>query len=254
MLSPLELANYMLDVTNKKMNRKFSKIFVSSILAGMFIGLGFYACIVINSYKYIDISHASEGILKFLGAFVFAVGLIMVLIAGADLFTGNCLVMFGCFKGEVKFTKVVCHLLIVILGNFLGGLILAFLIYVAKAPNDAIIAEIMNICEKKYSHNFLSSLILGFLCNIMVAIAVYMSYAAKTVSGKVIIVILPIIAFILMSFEHSVANMFILPLNAMLQRDGILQIINNLIPVILGNFLGGGIFLPLAYTFLYLNE
>jgi len=254
MYSPEELANVMLDVSYNKVNRNALKVFVSAMLAGMFIGLGYYANIVINSYEMPIIGSNTVGILRFLGAFIFAVGLIMVIVAGADLFTGNCLVMFGVFNKRIKFVDAIVHLLLVLLGNLIGACFLALLIYYANSPSTTIINRIEEIAASKLDKSFISLVILGILCNILVAIAVYMAYAAKNITGKVIVVILPIIAFILMAFEHSVANMFIFPLNALLQKDSLFLMFNNLLPVILGNFIGGGIILPLSYTVIYLKK
>lgn len=254
MYSPEELANVMLDVSYNKVNRNALKVFVSAMLAGMFIGLGYYANIVINSYEMPIIGSNTVGILRFLGAFIFAVGLIMVIVAGADLFTGNCLVMFGVFNKRIKFVDAIVHLLLVLLGNLIGACFLALLIYYANSPSTTIINSIEEIAASKLDKSFISLVILGILCNILVAIAVYMAYAAKNITGKVIVVILPIIAFILMAFEHSVANMFIFPLNALLQKDSLFLMFNNLLPVILGNFIGGGIILPLSYTVIYLKK
>jgi len=254
MYSPEELANVMLDVSYNKVNRYAIKVFVSAMLAGMFIGLGYYANIVINSYEMPIIGSNTVGILRFLGAFIFAVGLIMVIVAGADLFTGNCLVMFGVFNKRIKFVDAIVHLLLVLLGNLIGACFLALLIYYANSPSTTIINSIEEIAASKLDKSFISLVILGILCNILVAIAVYMAYAAKNITGKVIVVILPIIAFILMAFEHSVANMFIFPLNALLQKDSLFLMFNNLLPVILGNFIGGGIILPLSYTVIYLKK
>lgn len=254
MYSPEELANVMLDVSYNKVNRNALKVFVSAMLAGMFIGLGYYANIVINSYEMPIIGSNTVGILRFLGAFIFAVGLIMVIVAGADLFTGNCLVMFGVYNKRIKFVDAIVHLLLVLLGNLIGACFLALLIYYANSPSTTIINSIEEIAASKLDKSFISLVILGILCNILVAIAVYMAYAAKNITGKVIVVILPIIAFILMAFEHSVANMFIFPLNALLQKDSLFLMFNNLLPVILGNFIGGGIILPLSYTVIYLKK
>lgn len=255
MYSPDELARLMVEISVKKVYRKFSKVFVSAILAGFFVGLGYFASISINVTKHIGIEVSGmRGILSFVSAIVFAVGLVMILVAGADLFTGNCLVMFGVFNDEVRPKDAIINLLIVLLGNFIGAIILAFLIYIANPDNANIILEVKEIASKKLNKDYGTLIVLGILCNILVAIAVYMSYAAKSISGKVIVILLPIVAFIVMSFEHSVANMFILPLNALYQKQNILLMFENLIPVIIGNFIGGGLILPLSYTFLYVKE
>lgn len=248
MYLPYEVAEYTSAASEFKINRRFMKVLVSSMLAGLFIGLGYYANIII-------LGGNENGLNRFLGGFVFSVGIVMVIIAGADLFTGNCLVMFGVFDKKLKFSKVVIHLLVVLLGNFIGALFLVFLLYFSKMPEIKTIEYVNYIATKKLSLGFGEAVFRGILCNILVAIGVYMSYASKNISGKILASVLPISAFVIMGFEHSVANMFILPLSLMYQDLSVFEIIfNNIIPVIIGNFIGGGIILPLAYYYIYLKK
>lgn len=259
MYTPAEIAKIASDVSIYKVNRKFYKILISAILAGLFIGLGYYANIVIRASLGDD-----KGLNIFLGGFIFAVGIAMVIIAGADLFTGSCLIMFGVYDKKVQFSKVVVHLLIVLLGNFIGGIFLAFLIYFSKMPTGEVKQYVLNVFNQKTSLGFIEAVLRGILCNILVAIGVYMAYAAKNVSGKIIAAVLPVAAFVVMGFEHSVANMFILPLGFMFNETAqhvgaefntiLSMFTNNLIPVIIGNFIGGGIILPLAYYFIFLKN
>lgn len=250
MYLPYEVAEYTSTASEFKVNRKILKVLVSSMLAGLFIGLGYYANIIISSGRGFE-----AGLNKFLGGLVFSVGIVMVIIAGADLFTGNCLVMFGVFDKKLKFSKVVIHLLIVLLGNFIGALFLVFLIYFSKMPDNTTIEYINNLAARKLNLGFGEAVFRGILCNILVAIGVYMSYAAKDISGKILAAVLPISAFVIMGFEHSVANMFVLPLSLMYQDLSVFEIIfNNIIPVAIGNFIGGGIILPLAYYYIFLKK
>ena len=250
MYSPFEVAEYTSAASEFKVNRRYLKILISSMLAGLFIGLGYYANIIISSGLGND-----YGLNKFLGGLIFSVGIVMVIIAGADLFTGNCLVMFGVFDKKQKFSKVIVHLLIVLLGNLIGAIFLVLLIYYSKMPDQATINLINAIAYKKLHLGFWVVVFRGILCNILVAIGVYMSYASKNVSGKILAAVLPVSAFVVMGFEHSVANMFILPLSFMYQNISTFDILfNNLIPAIIGNFIGGGIILPLAYYYIYLKK
>lgn len=250
MYLPYELAKNTSEAAEFKVNRKFLKILVSSMLAGLFIGLGYFGYIVITANAGIDL-----GLSKFIGGLVFSVGIVMVIIAGADLFTGNCLVMFGVVTKKVKFSSVVTHLLVVLLGNFIGALFLVFLVYYSNTPGQLDIIVINRIANAKMNLSFSEAIFRGILCNILVAIGVYMSYAAKNVTGKILGAVFPVMVFVILGFEHSVANMFILPLSGMYQDISIVSMLfNNLIPVILGNFIGGGILLPFAYYFIYLKE
>ena len=260
MYTPYEIAGIASEASVYKVNRKFFKILISSMLAGMFIGLGYYANIVIRSQVGFDV-----GLNNFLGGFIFTVGIVMVIIAGADLFTGSCLIMFGVLDKKVELAKAVVHLLIVLLGNFLGGLFLAILIYTSKMPTETIMHYVSNIVVAKSNLGFMEAMVRGILCNILVAIGVYMAYASKNISGKILAAVLPVAAFVMMGFEHSVANMFVLPLGLMFPRilpayvgvefDLIMNILfKNLFPVIIGNFIGGGIILPFAYHYIYLKK
>ena len=250
MYLPYELAKNTSEAAEFKVNRKFLKVLVSSMLAGLFIGLGYFGYIVITANSGIDL-----GLSKFIGGLVFSVGIVMVIIAGADLFTGNCLVMFGVVTKKVKFSSVVTHLLVVLLGNFIGALFLVFLVYYSNTPGQLDIIVINRIADAKMNLSFSEAIFRGILCNILVAIGVYMSYAAKNVTGKILGAVFPVMVFVILGFEHSVANMFILPLSGMYQSVPIMgMLLNNLVPAILGNFIGGGIILPFAYYLIYLKE
>jgi len=260
MYSPFEIAKIANESSEYKVNRKFLKVLVSAILAGIFIGLGYYAYIIIRANSGIN-----EGLNIFLGSVIFSVGIVMVLIAGADLFTGSCLVMFGVFDKKIRFGKALNYLLIVLLGNFIGGLVLAILIYYSNIPSDQVISYISSIFMAKTALSFWEALLRGILCNILVAIGVYMAYGSKNISGKILAAVFPVSAFVVTGFEHIVANMFILPLGLMYPKllpayvgvefDMFMNIIiNNVIPVTIGNFIGGGIILPLAYHYIYLSD
>ncbi|HEY8364749.1 MAG TPA: formate/nitrite transporter family protein [Haloplasmataceae bacterium] len=252
MLSPKELANEACQIGLSKVTKRSNIALVSAILAGMFIAFGYYGYIVVSS----AFSGAILG--KFIGACVFPVGLVIIIITGVDLFTGNCLVFLGFLDRKYCFLKVLKNLGIVYVGNLIGALFLALLIYLSNmASNDSVKSFIIKVCMDKTSLSFIEALTRGILCNIAVAIAVYMSFAAKTVSGKVLTAFYPVMLFVLCGYEHSVANMFILPLGYILQSGNditILGIINNLIPVTIGNFIGGALILPLAYYFIFVKK
>ncbi len=251
MYSPSELIEITSEISVKKVNRSFLKVLVSSILAGMFIGLGYYTYIIIAGGNAVVIENA--GLNKFLGASIFTVGIAMVLIAGADLFTGNCLVTVGAIDKKFKPYKVLTHLLIVLLGNLIGGVLIAVAIYLTKMETEPILNFLEELTTRKMNLNFFRAILSGTLANILVAIAVYMSYAAKDVTGKMFAAGVPVLAFVILGYEHSVANMFLLPYSFLHGNiNSVIDIIfKNLIPVIIGNFIGGGIILPFAYYYLY---
>ena len=218
------------------------------MLAGLFIGLGYTGYLIVSGIM------ADAAVGKVVGALLFPVGLLLVLIAGADLFTGNTLVTMAWYKKEIKLGDVAKNLSIVWLGNLVGALFLVVLVYYSNTFTGSIAEGVMHLAEKKVHLNMVELLTRSTLCNILVAITVYMSYAAKDVTGKVIISYIPIWLFVITGFEHCVANMFVLPMGYLLGADlTIGQIMANIIPVTIGNIIGG-MLVTAAYYFLFLKD
>ena len=248
MLAPKEIAEATVGVGKYKTSKKNSIVFVSAMLAGLFIGLGYTGYLIVSGIM------ADAAVGKVVGALLFPVGLLLVLIAGADLFTGNTLVTMAWYKKEIKLGDVAKNLSIVWLGNLVGALFLVVLVYYSNTFNGSIAECVMHLAEKKVHLNMVELLTRSTLCNILVAITVYMSYAAKDVTGKVIISYIPIWLFVITGFEHCVANMFVLPMGYLLGADlTIGQIMANIIPVTIGNIIGG-MLVTAAYYFLFLKD
>ena len=252
MLTPKEIVFESIQIGIGKVNRKNIIVFISAILGGFYIGLGFYGYIVASS-GFMNTNYSILG--NILGAIVFPVGLVLIIITGADLFTGNCLIFFGWLDKRFRLWYVFKNLLIVYMGNLVGSLFLVGLIYYSNLSSSEVIKDfIVTVSERKVNINFLEGLTRGILCNILVVLAVYLSYAAKTVSGKIIAAFIPVFLFVLSGYEHSVANMFILPLGYILQTGNditILGILRNLSVVTLGNFIGGALLIPISYYSIY---
>ena len=248
MLAPKEIAEATVGVGKYKTSKKNSIVFVSAMLAGLFIGLGYTGYLIVSGIM------ADAAVGKVVGALLFPVGLLLVLIAGADLFTGNTLVTMAWYKKEIKLGDVAKNLSIVWLGNLVGALFLVVLVYYSNTFTGLIAEGVMHLAEKKVHLNMVELLTRSTLCNILVAITVYMSYAAKDVTGKVIISYIPIWLFVITGFEHCVANMFVLPMGYLLGADlTIGQIMANIIPVTIGNIIGG-MLVTAAYYFLFLKD
>ncbi len=181
MLAPKEIAEATVGVGKYKTSKKNSIVFVSAMLAGLFIGLGYTGYLIVSGIM------ADAAVGKVVGALLFPVGLLLVLIAGADLFTGNTLVTMAWYKKEIKLGDVAKNLSIVWLGNLVGALFLVVLVYYSNTFTGSIAEGVMHLAEKKVHLNMVELLTRSTLCNILVAITVYMSYAAKDVTGKVII-------------------------------------------------------------------
>lgn len=248
MLNQKELADYVCEVGMAKVTKGDQKVFISGILAGLFIGLGYFGYLSI-------IESGVNGASLFYGALIFSVGLVMILIAGGDLFTGNCLVTMGCFNKKYKFRLVAKNLGLVYLGNFVGALFLVALIYFGGMGKN-VEWGVLKIAITKTDATFIELLLRGILCNILVAMAVYISYASKNIAGKILAAILPVMLFVVSAFEHSVANMFVLFLGKTMGADiSIFDIlIGNLLPVTIGNIIGGGIIVPGAYFKIFLKD
>lgn len=178
---------------------------------------------------------------------VFSVGLVLIVIAGAELFTGNIIMIVGSLSGLYSIGKLIKNWIIVYIANFFGSILFAIAIYYSgllgsfdNLNNLGLLA--VKVAENKLSIPFLECIIRGFFCNILVILAIIMSFIAKDLISKIICCILPIMAFVACGFEHCVANMYLIPLGMLAEYDSFLilyKIFNNILPVTLGNILGG---------------
>ena len=247
-----------------------TRVLALSILAGAFIALGAVFFTVVTY----DSSHIAAGLMRLLGGLVFCLGLILVVVAGAELFTGNNLIVMAYVDGKVSFWQLMKNWLIVYIGNFIGALGILLLIYLSNhwlMADGAVGAKAIVIANAKVNLSWTEAFSRGILCNILVCLAIWLCFAGRSVVDKVVAIIFPITAFVAMGFEHSVANMYFIPagLTAMQQADLAMLagenldltsltissfLINNLLPVTLGNIVGGSVFVALFYWFIYLRE
>ncbi|NLO47952.1 MAG: formate/nitrite transporter family protein [Clostridiales bacterium] len=259
MNSPAEIAKNYLSTGESKCKNAVSKMIVLAIFAGMFIaiaGVGATAAAV---------SIKTASVAKLVSGLIFPTGLAMVLVAGSELFTGNNLIIISVLEKRVSVGAMLKNWFFVYIGNFIGSLIIAlFAVYggVFKMFGNELASSAVAIANAKVSMPFFDALIKGILCNFLVCIAVWMSFGAKTVSGKIIGLFLPIMLFILSGYEHSVANMYYIPAGLFsLSQFGIESevlnwgsfFIKNLIPVTLGNIIGGCGIVGCGYWFAYLR-
>lgn len=271
--SPQEIARRVADVAKKKSTLDLFRLFVLATLAGVFIALGaeFFTLVVHDS-------HLPLGLTKLIGGVVFSLGLILVVLAGAELFTGNTLMVLGFVERMISTRRLWRSWSIVYLGNFIGSLILVLLMYYSGqwALNSSMVgAEALLIANSKVNLAFHIAFTRGILCNILVCLAVWLCFGARTTTDKILAVIFPITAFVASGFEHCVANMYFIPLGVILKSQpevvvaaeamtgaplalGNLSwsgfIVKNLIPVTLGNIVGGGVLVGLVYWSVYLRE
>ena len=241
-LSPLEISKAIRNIGEKKAAATIFDLFIFGILAGIYIAFGADVAIAVLSGGTLD-----AGLARFLAGSVFSVGLMLVLIPGSELFTGNILMAIGFIYRKYSLAKVLRNWLVVYFGNLLGGLIIAVLVFksglVGHVGNATPMGAVaLNIAQAKLHLSFMDALCRGILCNMLVCLAVIMCIAAKTVTGKIFGIYFPIMAFVASGFEHSVANMYFLPIGLMIQgtiKGSFFSMFNNLIPVTIGNIIGG---------------
>lgn len=245
------------------------RVFALAILAGAFIALGavFFTLVTYDS------SGMAGGVMRLLGGLVFCLGLILVIVAGAELFTGNNLIVMAFVDNKVTLGQLLQNWLIVYMGNFIGALGVLLLIYFSNhwfIADGAVGAKVIAIANSKVNLTWMEAFSRGILCNILVCLAVWLCFAGRSVVDKVVAIIFPITAFVAMGFEHSVANMYFIPAGMLAASDSALVsvvsslsldqltlsgfLLNNLLPVTLGNMIGGSVFVGLFYWFIYLRE
>ncbi|MGD9605605.1 MAG: formate/nitrite transporter family protein [Bacilli bacterium] len=248
MISPKDMVNEAIKVGEAKIQKSFGKVLVSAILAGFFIGLGYFGYLVLAGGSVSALPYVGKAI----GAFVFPIGLVLIIIAGGDLFTGNCLLTFGWLAKKYRFKSILKNWGIVFLGNFVGALFLVSLLFSSKVITGSVQMYVLDLAQAKVDLTFIEAFARGILCNILVSLAVYLTFAAKTVGGKMAGAILPVALFVISGYEHSVANLFLLPYAKILgSQITIGQMLMNLLPVTLGNIIGGAVIVPFAYSYIH---
>ena len=231
----MEELNDYINVGVGKTKNKVLKTIVLSIMAGFLIALAGYASTMVSfSVKNISLS-------KCLSALIFPMGLILVILLKTELFTGNSLLVIPLINKKINIKSLLINWLLVYIGNFIGSVLLSLLIYRSGSlTNEALVNAFINIANKKVSYNFINLLILGTLCNMLVCTAVFLGVTHKNTIEKIFVIFIPIFLFVLLGFEHSVANMFYLSIGALLGKINFINlIIHNLLPVTLGNIIGG---------------
>ena len=248
MLTPEEIADKTTEVGIQKSKLTAFKMLLLGILAGMFIALAGAGSILGNVYGG-----------KLIGALIFPIGLIMVVIAGSELFTGNNLMIIALLRKKITLRKLLKNWLLVYIGNFVGAAIIALLAVYSGVLNDAT-DTVVTTATNKIDLSFIEALIRGILCNVLVCLAVWMAAGAKTMIGKIAAIFGPIMLFVLCGFEHSVANMFYGPAGIIMSARSDIAIeglsagsflLNNLLPVTIGNIIGGAGIVGCSYFLIY---
>lgn len=226
------------------------------ILAGAFIGFGAMANMFVISDPLQSIA-----VTRILGGLVFSIGLIMVVVAGAELFTGNNLLVMAYVDGKITLLELMRNWTIVLAGNAIGAFLLAVLVHQSghlELLGGKVAIQYLAVVDAKCALPFFKAFVSGILCNMLVCFAVWMSFAGRSITDKILAIVFPVTVFVAAGFEHVVANLYLLPVAFMVMDDSSTYIhlnasgvIGNLFPVLLGNMVGGGLFVGLVYYVVY---
>jgi len=268
-LLPGEMATRAEYVGVRKAEAPAMTLFSLAVLAGAFIALG--AVFATNTAA--GSGDLPFGVAKLLTGLVFCLGLILVIVGGAELFTGNNLIVMAWASGKVTGRALLRNWGIVYTGNFVGSMGTALLVFLSKQyiSGGGVVGETaLKIANSKTSMDFFQAMFLGILCNVLVCLAVWMTFSARSTVDKITAIIFPITAFVAVGFEHSIANMYFVPYGLFIKQfdPGFIVesgldvtnltwgnfLLNNLIPVTIGNIIGGGVLVAAIYWSIFLRD
>lgn len=251
MKTPDKITESLFNKSIEFLNKPVKEILVGGVLAGIFVSLAAITSVTVCS----DMSsHFGNGFTKLIFGVVFTLGLTLIVLSGSELFTGSNLHIVSIYKNKEYVKRVLRNWILIYLSNFLGAIILIFLVLKTGVLNDTSIQKyIVNITKSKLNLTMTEAFTRGILCNFLVCLAVRVGEASDEASGKIIGYIYVIGAFVINSFEHSIANMFFIPTGILIgARNGIYFswkafFMRNLLPVTIGNVIGGGAFVGIVY-------
>ena len=258
--SPKEVAARVEAVGVTKARLPLLQMVMLGLLAGGYIGMGGLFSTLVSSDPALTF-----GIARLLGGVTFSFGLIMVVVAGAELFTGNNLLAMAWAERKITTGELAYNWLVVGLSNFFGAAGLALIVYLSHHPEmnaGGVALQYVKLAAAKCALPFWEAFLKGMLCNFLVCIAVWMAMAGRTVTDRVLAIVFPISAFVAAGFEHSIANMYFIPLGLLL-KDAVpvpvagiemltmVGFARNIVPVVLGNIVGGSLLVALVYYVIY---
>ncbi|HEX8993120.1 MAG TPA: formate transporter FocA [Anaerolineales bacterium] len=283
-LLPQEMASRAEYLGVRKAEMPFLKTFMLAILAGAFIAIGaIFATTVSAGAQAVTAADGTPafsvglpyGIVRLLSGLVFSLGLILVVVGGAELFTGNNLIVMAWASGKVSLQGLLRNWLIVYGGNFVGAVSTAVLMFLTRQymfGSNAVGITALKTAVAKCDYTFIQAVALGIMCNALVCMAVWLSYSARSTVDKIMAIVFPITAFVAAGFEHSVANMYFIPIGLLIKGfdpafvaavgkqvphlDTLTWpafLINNLLPVTIGNIIGGTVLVAGFYWIIYLR-
>jgi formate/nitrite transporter len=272
-LLPAEIARSAETIGAQKVRLEFTKLAMLGVLAGAFIGLGamFASTVLAGADGFLPF-----GVSRLIAGVVFCLGLILVVLGGAELFTGNTLMVMALAARKITLIEMLRAWAIVYVSNFVGAFGTAVLVLLSGqylSGEGSVASVVLSLAAAKVGLPFDRALFLGILCNVLVCLAIWLSIGARTTADKVLAVLFPVSAFVAAGFEHSVANMYVVPLALLIKSwapvglwsqitvpAGDLAAITwsgfilNLVPVTLGNVIGGGVLVGGVYWFVYLRQ
>jgi len=269
-LLPAEMAVRAEGIGVRKAAMPFWTVLTLSILAGAFIALGaIFSTTVAGGLS----GAVPFGIARLLIGLAFCLGLILVVVGGAELFTGNNLIVMAWAGGKVSTLALARNWSIVYLGNLIGSLGTALMMFFTRQytfGGGAVGLAAMSIANSKVQLGWVQAVFLGIMCNVLVCLAVWMTYSARSTIDKIFAILFPISAFVAASFEHSVANMYFIPMGLLIKEfdpafaasTGLTLdmltwpnfLVNNLLPVTIGNIIGGAVLVAIIYWFIFLRH
>ncbi|MBR1910745.1 MAG: formate/nitrite transporter family protein [Treponema sp.] len=263
MNSPAEIAKLYVDIGASKSKLPVGRMLMLAVFGGLFIAMGGLG----SSIASFGVQPAAVG--KILGALVFPIGLMMILVGGGELFTGNSLIIMAVLDERATVKGMLRNWLVVYLGNFIGGLFIACVVAFSGLLDyfdGSMKMAVVNVAVTKVNLSFIQAFLRGILCNFMVCIAVWAAVSAGDIISKIAAMYLPIFLFVLCGFEHCVANMYFIPvgiLSSVLYHipAGDMSLVSfivkffvcNLLPVTLGNIAGGAIMVGMGYWYVYIK-
>jgi formate transporter len=284
-LLPAEMAVRAEKIGVSKAGMSIFTMFALGVLAGIFIALGaIFATTVTAPTMGVDLASGAPiaqylpfGIAKLLGGFTFCLGLILVVVAGAELFTGNNLIVMAWANGQIATTRLLRNWGIVYVGNFIGAILTVITMLLSRQytfGNGAVGLNAMNIAEGKVGYDFIQAIFLGSLCNMLVCLAIWLVFSARTTTDKILSILFPITAFVAAGFEHSVANMYFIPMGLAIKQVANEAfwtsigssaadyaalnwgnfLLHNLLPVTIGNIIGGAGGVGVVYYVIYMRR
>lgn len=270
-LSPAEMTRVAENIGAYKASKHVMQTFFSAMTAGVFISIAFLFYITVTT----GAGSMPYGMYRFVGGICFSLGLMLVVFCGADLFTSTILTCIPKATKRITWGQMLLNWLNVYIGNLAGALLFVALVWFAGqhlTANGMWGLNVLNVADHKLHHSFLQAVCLGILANLMVCLAVWMNYAGRSLVDRMLIMILPVAMFVASGFEHSIANMFMIPMGIVIKNFATPEfwqligvdteqfaqltinhfVMNNLIPVTIGNIIGG-LMVGITYWAMYLR-